>query len=325
MKNVLTILFVCMFMMGCDIEDTPVYHEIEDNYLVYFSEPPIEIMSNRDEDAIAKGELLLNYYNIIQISDNLYYMYYEAFKDSIGEFTQGVYFAYSRDCLKWNKKFYNHTNDSNEIIKTNVSGVSVMKVPDKQYPFRMFTTRKDADGGGVYMWKSEDGMNFKHEQKILTGSYDTQNAGVLQGNIIKLYTRLWKDPGHIRKIGVAYLDLDGNLLSSPLPLQDNYVYNPAATSLNEMYDILFPTHFTDVGDDADKAYVESYIVSGYNSKRIDNNLSEWIHEPLMMVMPGILTIGGEQYISFNTRSWSHMSKMPKNGESKYKLIKINIE
>lgn len=324
-KRVVGLCF-CFLMLSCSRENDFIYDEIKDSILVYCPDPPIEIMSSEDSNAIERGERLLNYFCILQESDNLFYMYYEMFKGEIKEAGQSLCFAYSTDCINWEKRFPNSLHDSNIIIPNNISGVSVMKVSDRNCPYRLFATRNVNGRRGIFMWKSPDGINFIDEKFILEGTYDTQHVGILRGSLIKLYTRLWEQEGHNRKIGVAYIDIEGNVLRDPIPLKDNYVYNSAASSINDNFDLLFPTFFRDVGEDIDNAYIKTLLVNGYNSKEVFCNIGDWIEttEPWVLVAPGVLNINGNMYISYMTRSWSHMSKMPDNGISKYKLIRIVV-
>jgi hypothetical protein len=327
MREFFCFLITLIVFVSCTVDDEdysfvlPEYQEIYDTYVVTCPEPPIEIMSSLDEESVRRGELLLNCYKIIQVSDNLYYMYYEAFSNGEQDGSQGVYFAYSNDCFHWTKRFPYSSSDDNTIFSSNMMGVDVVKVPDRTYPYRMFSMRKKNEWG-LYMWKSKDGLKFEAEKQVLSGLYDTQNAAVVRGDTIKLYVRLWEE-GYNRKIGLSYLDLEGNVLATPYVLQDNNVYNSAASYLNSDYDILFPTYFVS----SPTLEIEALIARGYYTKRISCNINKWIEsdELWVLVSPGIITINGEKYISYNTRNWQHEVEMPEGGISKYKLVKIQID
>lgn len=326
-KLFLGLFLIAVTFVSCEErEDIPVYHQITDSYVVTCPEPPIEIMSTQDEESIKRGEKLLNCFSIVQVRDNLFYMYYEAFKGKIEDFSQGVYFAYSNDCIHWTKRFPSHTDDDNTIFQSNMMGVSVMQVPDKEHPYRMFSLRKTEDNYGLFMWKSVDGITFEDEKEIMHGLYDTQNVGVMRGDSIKLYVRLW-DEGYNRKIGTLYIDLDGEILTSTTALVNNYVYTSGASPLNEKYDILFPTHFVTQNSCNYVPYISTIIVDDYSSKYISCNINDWITEDELWVSvsPGIFNIKGENYISYGTRTWLHDVPMPENGVSKFKLIKIQID
>lgn len=317
--------FFLLFVACSSDEEELNYTEISDNYIIHCPEPPIEIMSSADEVSITRGEKLLNYFKIIQVSDNLYYMYYEAFKGGIVDTEEGVYFAYSNDCVHWIKQFPLSDSEDNTIIPSNIIGVDVVKVPDEKYPFRLFATRLYGGEYGLYMLKSEDGITFRNEKKVLSGLYDTQNVVIVRNGIIKMYLRKWKDDSN-RANGYINVDLEGNLLSSIYMLRDNYLYNSAASIYaEEKFDFLFPTYFNT--SESMGCSLKAYIVEGYNSKEIPWNINSWLanDELWAIVSPGILTIGGEHYIAYNTRTWYHDVKMPEGGVSKYKLIKIDID
>lgn len=321
------LLFFSMFIFwgSCSSDEDELYYtEISDNYIIHCPEPPIEIMSSTDEESVARGEKLLNYFKILQISENLYYMYYEAFKGEIVDTREGVYFAYSTDCKHWIKQFPLSTDADNTVIPNNIIGVDVIKVPDEKNPFRMFATRLYEGEYGLFMLKSKDGFKFSDEKKVLSGLYDTQNVAVIRNDTIKLYLRKWKDDIN-RANGYINVDLEGNLLSSIYMLRDNYLYNSAASIYaEEKYDFLFPTYFNTI--ESMGCSLKAYIVEGYNSKEIPWNINSWLanDELWAIVSPGILTIDGDHYIAYNTRNWFHDEKMPEGGVSKYKLIKIKI-
>jgi len=319
--------FFLLFVACSSDEEELNYTEISDNYIIHCPEPPIEIMSSTDEESVARGEKLLNYFNIIQISENYYYMYYETFTGMGASYEGVIRFAYSNDGINWTKNFPNNDKTGNIIFSKGVAGISVVQIPDNDYPFRMFGSGKFDSGAGIYMWKSKDGMSFSNRHFVIEGLFDTQQVAVYREGMIKLYTRLWEDKDHNRKIGVMYIDRNGNVIKGPYPLRDNFVYNSAASCLDVNYDLLFPTFFRDTGENVDNAYIKAMIVSGYNSKEIKCNIGEWIgnKEPWMLVSPGIIDINGKKYISYYTRSWSHMSEMPNDGISLYKLIEIQIE
>lgn len=61
---------------------------------VVFPDVPIEIFNNQE-----CGMALINYFNIIQIEKNRYYLYYSGFSDvnKDGEYDQNLYLATSED------------------------------------------------------------------------------------------------------------------------------------------------------------------------------------------------------------------------------------
>ena len=231
-------------------------------------------MSNFDVEAVSRNEKSLNYFSIVQLKADLFYMYYEAFRGHMNDFEQAVCFAFSNDGIHWERTFPDRNDLENVVIPNNISGVSVMLVSDKDNPFRMFGYCKKESGYALYMWKSNDGFSFNEKKEIFSGVFDTQSVGVQKGNLIKLYTRQKEQNGMYRKIAVAYIDLDGNVIDSPKVLQDNYVYNSAASIFTEKYDLLFPTIFQGEISRSDFAYLMALIVEDYSSKSIECNIND---------------------------------------------------
>ena len=328
MKNPLIFIIpLSLLFIGCSDDDEIQYQEIEDTFIISCPEPPIEILSNLDEDARFKGEGQLSYFCIIKESTSKYYMYYETYNNMVVAFKGQIKFAYSIDGLHWERKIPDGYSNDNIIISNGVEGVSVVKIPDTEFPYRMFGYGEYGENRGIYMWKSQDGMHFTREGMVLEGTYDTQQVAVLKGDRIKIFTRLWSNDHKNRKIGVFYVNFDGNLISSPVFLQDNYMYNSAASILDDVkYDFLFPTYFNNMMGSTDEAYIKALIVDGYNSKEIQCDINRWIEpeEPWVLVSPGIIDIAGEKYIAYQTNSWSHDAVKPDNGITKYKLMKIHI-
>ena len=65
-------------------------------------------------------------------------MYYETYKDKVVDFEGKIQFAYSTDGLHWYRFFPNNSEEDNVIIQGGATGVSVIEVPDSNYPYRMF-------------------------------------------------------------------------------------------------------------------------------------------------------------------------------------------
>ena len=149
-----------------------------------------------------------------------------------------------------------------------------------------------------------------------------------KGNRLCLYTRLWGNKARNRRIGVADFDLSGNKLTPLDTLYGDYVYNSAASYLNEQYDMLIPTFMNnaDGNDKSDKAYFVAYLNHDGNNRSYPINLNKWIKddEKWVLAAPGIIKIGKDNYIAYNTRNWSHDTRMPEGGISRYYLIKVRV-
>lgn len=311
---------------------------------------PFTILSNKDEDATELDSGLLTWFNIIQISDMMYYMYYGGIKEneiSVG-YSQNLLFAYSTDGIHYTRGFppgitppYPGTNkyfDHQYTIEPNY----VFKCCDSVYPFRLICQEKVSTGTGhhINMYKSTDGINFDTStKKILRYEYhDTQNAVVCRGNVLKIFFREREEETisgeHYlnRQLGVAFYDLEGNLLSPSKKLPLNYIYNSGATPINDREELIFPTHFNNnpVGGVRDQSYsLSAHLVDKYYLKDIQSNIMSIItaDDKFLLIQPGFITINGEQYVGIRTNNFYHddtMSTDPANRISSYRLVKVTM-
>ena len=117
---------------------------------VSFPEPPIEFATNADF-----GMELINYYNIVQLPDGTYRMYFSGNPiDGIAENerNQNLYLAESTDGFHYELK----CKVMDELIEQ-----SVFMVKDKEYPYRMVGCQWIGEKSwerGVFLWKSKDGI-----------------------------------------------------------------------------------------------------------------------------------------------------------------------
>jgi len=178
------------------------------------------------------------------------------------------------------------------------------------------------------MWKSADGYHYELMGQILGDAYrpDTQYAAVVRGNVIKLYLRISETVGsqYKRSIAVAYLDIDGNMLTPPYKLIYDYRYTSAACVLDNTRELLIPTWFANNINSAPKtenAYLETFIVEGDKYEKIDTNINDCLNNDTLWVAvaPDFVTINNEQYICVNERNTDHASAMDK---SSIKLVKV---
>ena len=181
------------------------------------------------------------------------------------------------------------------------------------------------------MWKSSNGYDFDFDNyKVLLdeGYHDTQNVIIPRGNVLYLYTRAWNEKLTNRRIGLAKYNEQGEMISPIDTIAGNYLYNSAASYVNEEYDLLVPTFMNNrEGEEkSDLAYPKAYLNSKDECIELSHNLGKWIKdiEKWIIVAPGLIDINGEKYIAFNTREWSHDTPKPENGISRYYLIKCNL-
>lgn len=330
MKKASILFFTSFMLIAC--ESTGNTDNSRKETCLDFPEPPVEIMSNIDGSSSSYDCSLINYFNIIKVREDLFYMYYAAFgaNSGAGDINQGLFFAYSSDCIHWNRKKPN--GERNVIRETGIQEQSVFVLgSDMEHPYRLIANVKQDGRLKLCMWESTNGYDFDfNEYTILLeeGYHDTQNVIIPRSDALYLYTRAWNEKLTNRRIGLAKYDLEGNLIAPIDTIAGNYLYNSAALYVNEDYDLLIPTYMNnrDGEDKSDLAYPIAYLNSANKCEEIPNNLNQWFKkdEKWMIVAPGIIDINGEKYIAYNTREWSHDNTKPQNGVSRYYLIRVNL-
>lgn len=334
MKRFSYLLFVIL-VVGC----VACEHDNPDNpsgftTCVNYPEAPIQIMSNLDESTSVFDCKYINYFNIIQPKDNLYYMYYAAKGKYSGEtdIEQGLFFAYSNDAIHWKRE--TPDGKSNILLPRGIQEQSVfMMETDKIYPFRLIANIKEDNKYKLCMWKSKNGYDFDFDDKTVLLDdrlHDTQNIIVPRENSLFLYTRLWNKHATDRRNAIAKFSIDGKLESAVDTLAGNYLYNAAASYVNKQYDLLQPTYMNNKEGDnpSDNAYFKAFLnePGKGNCVEIDTNLNQWLKpdEKWMIVAPGIIDIKGEKYIAYYAWNRSHDGSWPTQGISRYYLIRMDL-
>lgn len=325
------IIFLCAYLTSCSNDDT-INKEVNNFEIneIAFPNPPVEI-ANNDNWSFQ----LINYFNVVKVSETKYYMYFTAFENNVSyydDFNQNIYLASSTDCVHWQ---YEHT-----LIMKNAVEMSVFVLPGDEYPFRLIANvhREKKDWTPectrmLCMWKSKDGLNFEDRTILLNDMvHDTQNVMIVYPDYLKLFTRSWvlgrylglENIGVNRKISVCNFDYDGNQLTSLTMLSPDYVYNSAA-SLYRGREIMFPTFFNEKEGNNDSCYVKSYVNLGFYTKEISCELGKWLKEDekWVTVAPGIISIGDKNFIFYNVHTRSHDSGA--TDKSRYYMIEIVIK
>lgn len=300
-----------------DMDDEDFYYTIE------FVGEPIKIMSTEDEKAASYDNRVLGYFNIVNVSENLYYLYYIAVgKDKeIKDDSYNLYMAWSTDGFHWIRGI---PNGEGNMVMPGVIEQSVFKVPDNEYPFRLIGNE---GRNNLKMWKSKDGITFTDKKDIVDGWHDTQNTGVVQGDRIKVYIRLWNPTFTNRQNGVVYVDFEGNQLTEVVKLAGDYLYNSAPLQIDEKYEILLPSFLNNREGPNDTSHIKAYLLDGYYSKEIDCDLTSKLGDDVgwCLVAPYLITIGGENYIGFITSSATHDTYLTTPSMvTSYNLIKVKI-
>lgn len=284
---------------------------------VSFPEPPVEIAVNTDF-----GMELINYYNILRLPDGTYRMYFSGNPvDGIAENerNQNLYLAESADGFHYDLK----CKIMDELIEQ-----SVFMVEDKEYPYRMVGCQWIGEKSwerGLFLWKSKDGIEFTDRKMIYDNIHDTQNVMVTRGDRWKLYSRVTQEHYRNRRITVAEFNGSGEQTSDTEILAGDFLYNNAACKVDERYDLLFPTYYNTYGGTSDACFFRCYLADGPFMREIPCELNRWVtpDEQWVLACPGFVSINGERYLAYNSRTRSHETS--ETGMiSRYKLIKAVI-
>lgn len=282
---------------------------------VSFPEPPVEIATNE-----GFGMGLINYFNIIQLEDGTYRMYFSGNETSgvaEDEWSQSLYLAESSDGFHYELKC--------KIMDSLIES-SVCQVEDKDWPYRLVGCQMEDDFHCLFLWKSKDGVEFTGRRLLSKVKHDTQNVLVPRGELMKLYSRVTQEHFKNRRITVAEYTLDGEQVSPTEVLAGDFLYNNAACKVDERFDLLFPTYYNTHGGTTDTCFFRCYLVDGRFVRELPCDLNQWVDEDeaWAIASPGFISIDGERYLAFNTRTESHDHSRT-GMVSKYKLVKVIIE
>ena len=285
---------------------------------VSFPEAPIEFATNADF-----GMELINYYNILQLPDGTYRMYFSGNPlDGVAENerNQNLYLAESADGFHYELKC--------KVMDT-VIEQSVFMVKDKEYPYRMVGCQWIGEKSwerGVFLWKSKDGIEFTDRKMLYDKIHDTQNVMVTRGNRWKLYSRITQEHYKNRRMTVTEFNKRGEQLSDTEILAGDFLYNSAACRVDRRYDLLFPTYYNTYGGTSDACFFRCYLADGPFVRQIPCELNRWVEadEHWVLACPGFVFINGERYLAYNSRTRSHETSET-GMVSRYKLVKAVIE
>lgn len=307
MKKILPIILVSIVICSCGKKTLAG---------VSFPESPIEIVSNADF-----GMGLINYFNIIQLPDGTYRMYFSGNEKSgvaEDEWSQNLYLAESADGFHYRMK--------GKLMDALIES-SVCLVEDKEWPFRLVGSQMEEGRHCLFLWKSRDGIAFTDRRLLYDFKHDTQNVLVPRGRKMKLYSRQTQEHYKNRRMTLSEFTLDGEPLSAAEEvLAGDFLYNSAASKVDGQYDLLFPTYYNTHGGTTDACWFRCYLAEGPFLRELPCGLNRWVEagEHWYIAAPGFVFIDGERYLALNTRSESH--EQSHNGMvSKYKLIKTVLE
>lgn len=290
---------------------------------ISFPEPPVTIL-----DAEKAGKQLIGYLDIVQVGEKDFRMYYIALEKGaeIKDFNHNLYIAHSDDLVNWKTE---RPGGGSDLIMQGVIEQSVCYLEGDEYPFRLVANVLEDHRYKMCMWFSKDGVDFGRRNVIMEDEmHDAQVSLVPRDNGFKLYYRksVKLGPGNYKRLVLQCdLDKDGNKISESIPAAGEYLYNSAASRLNDESDLLLPTYFNNTPGQGDSCYFKAYVQTGDVAQEIDCPLNRWIgkDEKWAIAGPGIFSLYGRNYIAYNTRNTSHDEG--RIDRSEYKLIEISID
>lgn len=288
-----------------------------------FNDTPIQCISTDDANATQYDNKVIGNVCVVKISESMYYMYYVCCgqNEQSGDQYLHLAMAYSTDGFTWTRGIPNGIEPpiagTNLLINTGCIGECVVKVQDAEYPFRMI-------GGNWHqstsLYKSADGV---HWEVVRTWPYyfDNQASIIVRGNMMKIYMRMRNGTDREdRYLGVAYMDIWGNLLAPPTIYFGKYLYLAGASAIDDHREILFPTYFN--ASDS-KAWLTCYIVDGTKvyPKEVDFTTILPDDGNWREVCPNMVNIGSEWYVYFGYCNDLHDS-MTSSTVRTYKCAKV---
>lgn len=282
---------------------------------VRFPEPPVEIACNADF-----GMELINYFNILQTPDGTYRMYFSGNERNgiaENEWQQNLYLAESADGFHYTLK----GKMMDAVIEQ-----SVCLTDDRQWPYRLVGNQLEDGKHCMFLWKSKDGVSFGERRQLYDFKHDTQNVLVPRGKQMKLYSRVTQEHYKNRRVTLTSLTLDGEPAGETEVLAGDFLYNNAACKVDGRYDLLFPTYYNTHGGTTDACWFRCYLADGPFVRELPCDLNRWVDadESWYVASPGFVTIGGERYLAYNSRSESHEHSHI-GMTSKFKLIKVVLK
>lgn len=303
-------------LTSCDRDDGSLYDYV---YKIEFKGNPIEIMSSTQAFS-SYDRVGLNYFNIIKIKEDLFYMYYLAFgEDTDGtDLSQRMLFAYSTDLFHWSKTI---PQKDNNLILENLADASVSYNPELDWPFRLVCRKMVDRVNHLAMYRSKNGYEFEFCKYLLDGKYDTQSACIDGWEGYRLYTRMWNDEHTDRMIGVAKFDREDNCIDSLKSIGLHYVYNPACSKVDEKYVMLMPSYMNNLEKDgSDKMKVLTYLMDNNGVFPVETNFNQIENYDQIYISPGLVEWQGDKYISYQVKNQTHDKEaLP---ETTYKLLKV---
>lgn len=288
---------------------------------IKFNYAPTKCISTSDSTATIYDDYQFSFFNVLKISDSMYYLYYTCFgEDDKENASKSSYkhlaLAYSTDGNKWTrgipKGITAPISGTNLLFKQSVFEHHVFKVLDHEYPYRLICNYGVGTRDRIRLYKSKDAVNFTFVRDIIMGNFDSQMTAIDKGGMIKVYLRLRTKLGTSvrvnRQIGYFFIDYDGNLISQPtIAFDAESLYNASAMPLDDHRDILFPTYYNTKTDGQE---LVCYILDNDIVTKVDIDTSRIIssdYQTFYVSPRGIVDIKGDLYIFYMVRDTLHNS------------------
>ena len=228
----------------------------------------IEIIKDSREMIMESTEpwesLMLGYYTVLKIEENLWYMWYQAWETlEYTDYGVRLCFAYSSDGKNWIKKIPGNNEKGNNIIVGEeskekegwVESCVFIDPNDKSYPYRIIYNKLVEGEQKAFMAKSINGWDWIENKLILNSFHDTQySVNVLSNGNYYVLLRMWENENLKnelkRIIGYAIIKPDGEIITQPTPLVGSnlkkfpHVYTNSATFINDSSFVMIPTFFS---------------------------------------------------------------------------------
>ncbi len=320
-KSILPVLLLALVSVSCN--DQRKTNCADELFSLSFPEEPVTLFDNSDA-----GKQLIAYYNIVQVSEDMAYMYFAALEEGVEvkDFNFNLYFACSEDLVHW--KFTLPDGNTDNKLMDNIIEQSVCYLPGDEYPFRLVGNIFEDDRYKLCMWFSKDGLDFGRRKVILEDRmHDSQCVLIPTEEGFKLYFRqsVKLGPGNYdRRIVLCHLDREGDRLDDYQFISGHYLYNSSASKIDDRYDLMLPTFFNNAPGMGDSCRFTAYVQDGLYSHEIDCPLNAHVEEgeKWFITAPGILYKDGRTYVAYNTRNTSHDEG--RIDVSTYKLVEIKL-
>ena len=205
-------------------------------------------------------DFCLGFIRVLRVGD-IWHMWYNGY-DHTYQNDQDVTLCYARsaDGVRWERPNlgmveHNGSKDSN-ILAKRVCGPGVF-LDDGAPPAERFKIVHirfvDNSSWNIYGGTSPDGIHWKWvEQPLLNRNADTDNVCFRDGDVYRMYVRMWSRPnfGGYRMVGctesktfAAFPDPVAILRSDKDDPKDMHFYNSAATKLVDGLYVMFPSAF----------------------------------------------------------------------------------